>query len=200
MEKSYYLIINSSEETCSKFYRNKIIYSFLKIIISKIFVATTCRSISRSQKMTQIYLQQFVVMQQRSKENVDVQMNLNFIFADYTQITTYSDGFDRNVTDLVPQGLNITNREELLGLAKLIKQFYLPKGHFSKNKRSLIKVLYEICFKMLFYTLSSQYFSDQGFARSIIKHAQLQSEYSPVYFYEFAFHGVLGGYVTKSGK
>lgn len=66
---------------------------------------------------------------------------LNFsLFLDYTQISVYSDGFDRNITNLVPLGLNITDKNEVLGLAKYIKQYYLPKGNFSSNKRNLIKV------------------------------------------------------------
>ncbi|KAJ8981442.1 hypothetical protein NQ317_000116 [Molorchus minor] len=38
-----------------------------------------------------------------------------------------------------------------------------------------------------------QYFSDNRFARAIIRYADLQSQYSDVYFYQFSYHGLLGG-------
>lgn len=62
-------------------------------------------------------------------------------FPDSTQIKAYTYGFDKDITDLIPLGLNITDHQELLSLAKQIKKFYLPEGTFSANNRSLIKVL-----------------------------------------------------------
>ncbi|XP_050499750.1 juvenile hormone esterase-like isoform X1 [Diabrotica virgifera virgifera] len=38
-----------------------------------------------------------------------------------------------------------------------------------------------------------RYFSDTSFTRGIIRHAQLQSQFSDVYFYQFSYHGTIGG-------
>lgn len=62
------------------------------------------------------------------------------MFSDATQIKAFTYGFDKDITDLIPLGLNITNKQELLLLANQIKKFYLPEGTFSANNRSLIRV------------------------------------------------------------
>lgn len=37
-----------------------------------------------------------------------------------------------------------------------------------------------------------KFFSDTSICRSAIRHAQLQSNYTDVYFYQFSYHGQLG--------
>ncbi|XP_057652547.1 juvenile hormone esterase-like [Diorhabda carinulata] len=37
------------------------------------------------------------------------------------------------------------------------------------------------------------YFSDMEFTRSVITHAKLQAQFSDVYFYQFSYHGAMGG-------
>jgi len=82
-------------------------------------------------------------------------------------------------TILVPRGLN-AKESDIPVVAQKIKDFYSPYLDFSNNWRSLIK-----------------YYSDQSFARSLIKTAELQSRWADVYFYEFQYHGVLGGYTDE---
>ncbi|CAG9861803.1 unnamed protein product [Phyllotreta striolata] len=89
-------------------------------------------------------------------------------------------GVDDDNLILVPRGLNAENSSKA-EIAKKIKDFYSPYLPFAVSQRSLIK-----------------YYSDQSFARSIIKTAELQSKYSDVYFYEFQYHGVLGSYTDDS--
>nr|WCC58164.1 carboxylesterase [Pharsalia antennata] len=48
-----------------------------------------------------------------------------------------------------------------------------------------------------------KYFSDNSFSRPIIHHARLQLEFSDVFFYQFSYHGALGGndiYVEGAGR
>ncbi|CAH1115540.1 unnamed protein product [Psylliodes chrysocephalus] len=85
---------------------------------------------------------------------------------------------DSDNTILVPRSLNAKESDHA-AIAQKIKDFYSPYLNFTGNWRSLIK-----------------YFSDQSFARSLIKSAELQSRWADVYFYEFQYHGVLGGFTN----
>lgn len=38
-----------------------------------------------------------------------------------------------------------------------------------------------------------RYFSDVPYSRSVIRHAQLQSNFTDVFFYQFSYHGPMGG-------
>lgn len=38
-----------------------------------------------------------------------------------------------------------------------------------------------------------QFYSDTAFVKGVVQHAKLQSNFSDVYFYEFSYHGKLGG-------
>ncbi|CAG9856744.1 unnamed protein product [Phyllotreta striolata] len=87
--------------------------------------------------------------------------------------------FTKNISLLVPDSLNV-NEENKSIVAGKIKDFYSPYLDFDVSWRQLIT-----------------YLSDQCFVRSIIKAAQLQSQWTQVYLYEFQYHGVLGGYVDK---
>nr|WCC58170.1 carboxylesterase [Pharsalia antennata] len=42
-------------------------------------------------------------------------------------------------------------------------------------------------------TAAIQYFSDNSYVRAVVKYAELQSKYTDVYFYQFSYHGLLGG-------
>ncbi|KAG5895361.1 hypothetical protein JTB14_029588 [Gonioctena quinquepunctata] len=81
---------------------------------------------------------------------------------------------------LNPRGMHLREEDESK-VAELIKEFYSTDGTFLDEPRRLVK-----------------YFSDQSFARSIIETAKLQSKFGEVYFYQFAFHGVLGGQTDES--
>ncbi|XP_056642441.1 juvenile hormone esterase-like [Diorhabda sublineata] len=108
-----------------------------------------------------------------SEENLFYVSNMTNLEQMATEITADS-------SILIPRGLR-ANESKKAEIANKIKEFYSPYLPFSLNWRSLIK-----------------YFSDQSFARSLIKSAELQSRWTDVWFYEFAFHGVLGGYTEES--
>jgi carboxylesterase type B len=39
----------------------------------------------------------------------------------------------------------------------------------------------------------SQFYSDNSFTRSVIKYADISSQFTPTYFYEFSYDGEIGG-------
>ncbi|CAG9773114.1 unnamed protein product [Ceutorhynchus assimilis] len=84
--------------------------------------------------------------------------------------------YDQNPSYLVPQNMHITdeNTKQLVGQA--IKQEYSPNGQMENNLLSGI-----------------QYFTDQDFQKSLIKHAEMQSKYTDIYFYVFSYSGQMGG-------
>lgn len=84
--------------------------------------------------------------------------------------------FQNDLELLIPNKLN-AKKSDMPVIAQKIKDFYAPYLDFTVEARQLIK-----------------YLSDQCFARSIIKAAELESKWHDVYLYEFAYHGVLGGY------
>ncbi|XP_056641583.1 uncharacterized protein LOC130448317 [Diorhabda sublineata] len=88
--------------------------------------------------------------------------------------------FQNNLELLVPKKLN-AEISDIPVIAQKIKDFYSPYLDFTVDTRQLIK-----------------YLSDQCFARSIIKSAELEAEWHDVYLYEFAYHGVLGGFTDTS--
>ncbi|XP_072385322.1 juvenile hormone esterase-like [Diabrotica undecimpunctata] len=82
--------------------------------------------------------------------------------------------FEDDLELLVPNKLNAKDSDKAV-IAQKIKDFYSPYLNFSVNQRQFIK-----------------YQSDQSFARSILKAAELESRWHDVYVYEFEYHGPLG--------
>ncbi|KAF7274594.1 hypothetical protein GWI33_012721 [Rhynchophorus ferrugineus] len=86
--------------------------------------------------------------------------------------------YDSNPSFLVPQGMHITNSSTKSYAGSLIKAQYSPNSEMKNNILSGI-----------------QYYTDQNFVKSLIKHAELQSQHTDVYFYVFSYSGPLGGNV-----
>ncbi|XP_072385060.1 esterase E4-like [Diabrotica undecimpunctata] len=114
-----------------------------------------------------------VMMGVNSEENMFYVTNMTNLEQLATEISA-----DHSI--LIPRGLH-AKESDRAAVASKIKEFYSPYMEFSQDYRSLIK-----------------YFSDQSFARSLVKSAELHSKWADVYFYEFMFHGVLGGFVDES--
>nr|AIY68368.1 esterase [Leptinotarsa decemlineata] len=98
----------------------------------------------------------------------------------YTDSDGSTEAYAADPLLLIPRGMHLRKKAEKV-VAESIRHFYCNNGSFLENPRQLIK-----------------YFSDQSFARSIIETARLHSRVGDVFFYQFAYHGVLGGQTDKS--
>ncbi|XP_060517159.1 pyrethroid hydrolase Ces2e-like [Cylas formicarius] len=83
--------------------------------------------------------------------------------------------YDLNSALLIPYNLNPLPGTNLNDVAVLIKQAYNNNQPFALNLASFV-----------------EFTSDQLFVRSSLKQAELQSNYSPVYFYQFSYSGTVG--------
>ncbi|CAH1102476.1 unnamed protein product [Psylliodes chrysocephalus] len=84
--------------------------------------------------------------------------------------------YDADVKALVNKNMGITDPYRLVEVGTKIRNIYTNGGLLQENIANAIR-----------------YFSDMSFTRSVIRHAQLQSAYSDVYFYQFSYDGQLGG-------
>ncbi|XP_060530416.1 pyrethroid hydrolase Ces2e-like, partial [Cylas formicarius] len=94
--------------------------------------------------------------------------------------------FDLNEESLIPFSLNPLPGTNLTKVAGLIKQAYSDNESFVLNLGPFI-----------------EFASDTDFVRSSLKHAELQSNYTPVYFYQFSYSGPVGQFhviVDGAGK
>ncbi|KAG5877340.1 hypothetical protein JTB14_030711 [Gonioctena quinquepunctata] len=84
---------------------------------------------------------------------------------------------DENVENLVPRNMHLTDENLKKTTGETIRKFYTEE--------------------LLKYDIGAgvRYFTDSAFSRGIIRHAQLQSKFSDVWFYYFNYHGQLGGNV-----
>nr|AIY68360.1 esterase [Leptinotarsa decemlineata] len=87
-----------------------------------------------------------------------------------TQIQSY----DNDIALFVSRNMHITDRNKLIQLGQTIHDWY-SKGRLEDDKVGTVK-----------------HFSDAGFTRALIRHAELQSKFSDVYFYQFSYSGQLG--------
>ncbi|XP_074039070.1 neuroligin-2-like [Leptinotarsa decemlineata] len=83
--------------------------------------------------------------------------------------------YDNDITLFVRKNMHITDRNKLIQVGQTIHDWYL-KGRLEDDKAG-----------------TTRYFSDAGFTRALIRHAELQSKFSDVYFYQFSYSGQLGG-------
>nr|AIY68358.1 esterase [Leptinotarsa decemlineata] len=94
--------------------------------------------------------------------------------------------YDNDITLFVSRNMHITDRNKLIQVGQTIHDWYL-KGRLEDDKAGTIR-----------------YLSDASFTRAIIRHAELQSKFSDVYFYEFSYSGQLGGntgpFIDGAGK
>ncbi|XP_050293846.1 esterase FE4-like [Anthonomus grandis grandis] len=92
----------------------------------------------------------------------------------YTQWTLSI--YDQDNTILVPQGMHIQDQATKMVVGNAIKSQYSPYSDLQYNILAGI-----------------QYFSEQDFQKSLIRHAEMQSKYADVYFYKFSYSGQMGG-------
>ncbi|XP_050306074.1 venom carboxylesterase-6-like [Anthonomus grandis grandis] len=83
--------------------------------------------------------------------------------------------YDGNTSYLVPFDMHISNQDTLLEVGNSIKKFYSPESNLEDNKLGGV-----------------QYHSTQDFDKSVIKQAELQAPFVPVYLYEFTYSGKMG--------
>ncbi|XP_066145309.1 esterase E4-like [Euwallacea fornicatus] len=84
--------------------------------------------------------------------------------------------YDSDHSILVPQGMHITDPTIKAIVGDTIKNKYSPSENMQDNLISGIN-----------------YFTDQDFQKSLVKHAELQSKHTDVYFYKFSYSGKMGG-------
>ncbi|XP_060517685.1 acylcarnitine hydrolase-like [Cylas formicarius] len=91
--------------------------------------------------------------------------------------------FDLNQGLLIPYSLRLLSGTDLREVAGLIKQTYTNNQPFHLNLASFV-----------------EFTSDNYFVRPALKQAELQSNYTPVYFYQFSYSGPVGHFhVTVDG-
>ncbi|XP_044252791.1 juvenile hormone esterase-like [Tribolium madens] len=83
--------------------------------------------------------------------------------------------FDENVSWLVPKDMMLIDDEPLLAMGTQIKSIYVT-GNLSDQIGAGVR-----------------YYSDHSFTRSVIKTAELYSNFSDTFFYQFSYDGPLGG-------
>uniref|UniRef100_A0AAR5P2E8 Carboxylesterase type B domain-containing protein n=1 Tax=Dendroctonus ponderosae TaxID=77166 RepID=A0AAR5P2E8_DENPD len=86
------------------------------------------------------------------------------------------EGYDRTLGFLNPQDLHIQDEPTWVEVGNILKEEYSPSSSFLNNRLGGI-----------------QYFTEHDFVKGAVKHAELQSAMSDVYFYEFAYSGELAG-------
>nr|XP_015840856.1 PREDICTED: venom carboxylesterase-6-like isoform X2 [Tribolium castaneum] len=86
--------------------------------------------------------------------------------------------YDDNLDWLVPHDLNVKDKQKRKMIGEIIRSFYTG----SKLQDDL--------------SAGIRFFSDNSFTRSVIKHAQLQSKFTNVYFYQFSYDGMIGNVST----
>ncbi|KAJ8957067.1 hypothetical protein NQ318_007280 [Aromia moschata] len=82
---------------------------------------------------------------------------------------------DKDVRLLVDGDMYISDNSVRTAAGQAIKAIYTD-GSFEDNLAAGV-----------------QFYSDNRFIRAIIKYAELQAQYTDVYFYQFSYHGALGG-------
>ncbi|XP_060530479.1 acylcarnitine hydrolase-like [Cylas formicarius] len=97
---------------------------------------------------------------------------LTFLDLDAVEATALE--YDTNSLSLIPSDLKPLDGVDLNEVANVIKETYVGKsGSFSTNLAAVV-----------------EYNSDTMFIISALKHAELQSKYTAVYFYEFSYEGL----------
>nr|AIY68354.1 esterase [Leptinotarsa decemlineata] len=79
-------------------------------------------------------------------------------------------------------------------LSRLVnKNMHLVDANEKKTAGEAIRKIYTNGLLQNDLGKAVRYFSDMSFNRAVIRHAEMQSNYSDVYFYQFSYHGPLGG-------
>ncbi|XP_060530415.1 pyrethroid hydrolase Ces2e-like [Cylas formicarius] len=112
--------------------------------------------------------------------------SLTFYGLLWIQLIAKALSFDLNEESLIPFNLNPLPGTNLTEVAGLIKQTYSDNQPFVLNLASFV-----------------EFTSDANFVRPSLKHAELQSNYTPVYFYQFSYSGTVAQFhviVDGAGK
>nr|ASM90853.1 putative juvenile hormone esterase 2 [Colaphellus bowringi] len=83
--------------------------------------------------------------------------------------------YENDVSRLVNKNMHLTDPKQKKAAGEAIRRIY-TNGLLQDNLGKAIR-----------------YFSDMSFNRAVIRHAELQSKFSDVFFYQFSYHGSLGG-------
>ncbi|KAJ3652286.1 hypothetical protein Zmor_018264 [Zophobas morio] len=86
------------------------------------------------------------------------------------------EAWDANLDLIVPIDMRITDPEKQSEMARTVRNIYTEGEPFGNRLGDAIR-----------------YASDNGFTRSIIKHAELNSAFAETYFYQFSYDGKTGG-------
>ncbi|CAG9861805.1 unnamed protein product [Phyllotreta striolata] len=84
--------------------------------------------------------------------------------------------FDEDVSKLVNPNMHIEDKEGEIPAGNAIRNIYTNGTLLQNNLGKAVR-----------------YYSDTSFSRGVIEHAQLQSKFSDVYFYQFSYYGKIIG-------
>ncbi|XP_066156575.1 esterase E4-like [Euwallacea fornicatus] len=88
--------------------------------------------------------------------------------------------YDKNPSLMVPLDIHVKDKEVIQEIGQKIKHFYSANENLTDN-----------------FLAVTQYHSNQDFDKGVLKQAELQSNYVPVYFYEFTYSGKMGNDMYK---
>ncbi|XP_060525791.1 venom carboxylesterase-6-like [Cylas formicarius] len=119
-----------------------------------------------------------------NKVPVIIGMNAEECINQYnSHIKDVTDAFDNNESLLLPLNMHLVeSNENRSTVIKYLQDFYSISANIDYHDQIVGTV---------------RYLTDQCFARSIIKHAQLQAPFADTYFYIFAYDGDMGDYTGK---
>ncbi|KAG5877342.1 hypothetical protein JTB14_030713 [Gonioctena quinquepunctata] len=83
--------------------------------------------------------------------------------------------YEYDVSKLVNKNMHLNDEEQKKAAGEAIRKIYTD-GLLQDDLGKAVR-----------------YFSDMTFNRGVIRHAEMQSKYSDVYFYQFSYHGTIGG-------
>ncbi|XP_030756879.1 esterase FE4-like isoform X2 [Sitophilus oryzae] len=88
-----------------------------------------------------------------------------------SQLAAYDEAYSR----MNPGNLHLVDAQDISEVGNAIKEEYSPNDTFLNNKLGAF-----------------EYFTEQDFTKSIVKHAELHSAEASTYFYEFSYSGEMG--------
>ncbi|XP_060533421.1 cocaine esterase-like isoform X2 [Cylas formicarius] len=96
-------------------------------------------------------------------------------------ITAIGSLFDLNPSGLSPWDLELLSDTNVTEVGSIVKEAYVgPNGSFAENLAAVVELV-----------------SDQMFVRSTLKQAEIQSNFTPAYLYQFSFEGFLTSFLPN---
>mgnify|MGYP005986559175 CR=1 FL=1 len=121
-------------------------------------------------------------------------VTVNWVLLDPSVYQSVLEAWDANLDLIVPIDMRITDPEKQSEMARSVRDIYTEGEPFGNRLGDAIRVNhFLIICNSSTKILSFQYASDNGFTRSIIKHAELYSAFAETYFYQFSYDGKTGG-------